>query len=205
MMRVVMITHTPMPERVVALAMRRCYSTKPIEELGRELDATPGYQERLIKDAFEKHTFDVIEHAVFTFDIEGISRITSHQLVRHRLASYDQESQRFSNTSREECIIPPSCMKNPDVLQRCKDKLDQDMFFYNWLIGHEVPKEDARYFLPHNMGTKIVMTINARSLNHVFHMRTAPEAQWEIKAMAYEMLGQCRKVAPDLFASVVEM
>src|SRR5579871_1133028 len=91
MIRARLLWHTPNPEVIVALAMRRCYSAKPIEELEAELASRPGYEKDLIAKALRDKTFDVIEHAVFMFEIEGISRICSHQLVRHRIASYDQE------------------------------------------------------------------------------------------------------------------
>ena len=116
-MRVKLLWSTPNPELTVALAMRRCYSSKPIEELETELRSKPGYEKELISKAIRDKTFDVIEHAVFMFEIEGVSRILTHQLVRHRIASYDQESQRFSAVEKEDFIIPHSVQANPEALK----------------------------------------------------------------------------------------
>jgi thymidylate synthase (FAD) len=204
MIRVRLLWHTPNPEVVVALAMRRCYSAKPIEELESELASRPGYEQDLIAKALRDKTFDVIEHAVFMFEIEGISRICSHQLVRHRIASYDQESQRFSAVEKEDFITPPSILNNPEALAVYGDFIKSSVEAFRKLKELEVPKEDARFILPQSIGTKLVITANARSLMHLFWQRTATQAQWEIRELAELMLKECKKVAPSIFKDVIE-
>lgn len=203
-MRVKLLWHTPNPEFNVALAMRRCYNAKPIEELEKELQSKPGYEKELIAKAIRDKTFDVIEHAVFMFEIEGISRICSHQLVRHRIASYDQESQRFSAVEREDFVIPKSIQSNPDALKLYEDILKLSVDAFKRMKELDVPKEDARFVLPQSIGTKLVITANARSLMHFFWQRTAPQAQWEIRELAEIMLAECKKVAPSIFKDVIE-
>jgi thymidylate synthase (FAD) len=203
-MRVKLLWHTPNPEVVVALAMRRCYSSKPIEDLEKEVQSKPGYEKELIAKAIRDKTFDVIEHAVFMFEIEGISRVCSHQLVRHRIASYDQESQRFSAVEREDFVIPPSIQSNPEALRLYETFVKDSVEAFKRLKELEVPKEDARFILPQSIGTKLVVTANARSLMHFFFQRTALQAQWEIRELAELMLNECKKVAPTIFGQIVE-
>jgi thymidylate synthase (FAD) len=203
-MRVKLLWHTPQPEITVALAMRRCYSSKPIEDLEKELVSKPGYEKELITKAIRDKTFDVIEHAVFMFEIEGVSRITTHQLVRHRIASYDQESQRFSAVEKEDFIIPHTIQSNPVALKIYEDLLRSSVEAFKKLKELEIPKEDARFVLPQSIGTKIVMTANARALMHFFYQRTALQAQWEIRELAELMYRECKKVAPTIFSEIVE-
>lgn len=203
-MRVRLLWYTPNPEVMVALAMRRCYNSKPIEELEKEIQSKPGYEKELIAKALRDKTFDVIEHAVFMFEIEGVSRICTHQLVRHRIASYDQESQRFSAVEREDFIIPQSVQSNPEALQLYQSVLKTSIEAFKKLKELEVPKEDARFVLPQSIGTKLVITANARSLMHFFYLRTAKQAQWEIRELAEAMLAECRKVAPTIFKEILE-
>ncbi len=203
-MRVRLLWHTPNPEIMVALAMRRCYNSKPIEELEREIQSKPGYERELIAKALRDKTFDVIEHAVFMFEIEGVSRICTHQLVRHRIASYDQESQRFSAVEKEDFIIPHSIQSNSEALEVYQSVLKSSIAAFKRLKELEVPKEDARFVLPQSIGTKLVITANARSLMHFFYLRMATQAQWEIRELAELMLVECRKVAPSIFKEVIE-
>ncbi|MDG6907331.1 MAG: FAD-dependent thymidylate synthase [Nitrososphaerota archaeon] len=203
-MRVRLLWYTPNPEVMVALAMRRCYNSKPIEELEKEIQSKPGYEKELIAKALRDKTFDVIEHAVFMFEIEGVSRICTHQLVRHRIASYDQESQRFSAVEREDFIVPQSIQTNPEALQLYQSVLKTSIEAFKKLKELEVPKEDARFVLPQSIGTKLVITANARSLMHFFYLRTAKQAQWEIRELAEAMLAECRKVAPTIFREILE-
>src|ERR1700730_3430629 len=205
MIRARLLWHTPNPEVIVALAMRRCYSAKPIEELEAELASRPGYEKDLIAKALRDKTFDVIEHAVFMFEIEGISRVCSHQLVRHRIASYDQESQRFSAVEKEDFVTPPSIQVNPDALKVYEDFIRASVDIFRKLKELEVPKEDARFILPQSIGTKLGITSNARSLMHFFWQRTATQAQWEIRELAELMLKECKQVAPSIFKDVLEV
>lgn len=204
-MRAKLLWYTPNPEFVVALAMRRCYTAKPIEELEAELNSRPGYEKDLIAKAIRDKTFDVIEHAVFMFEIEGISRVCSHQLVRHRLASYDQESQRFSAVEKEDFVTPHSVQNNPEALKVYQDFIKSSVETFKRLKELEVPKEDARFILPQSIGTKLVITANARTLLHFFWQRIASQAQWEIRELGTLMLNECKKVAPTIFKDIIEV
>lgn len=145
--------------------------------------------------------FSVLEHASFTFGIEGISRACSHQLVRHRIASYSQQSQRYvAVKERFPAIIPPSIAENPQLAGRFEQFLADCHSLYGELMAAGIPAEDARFVLPNAAETKLVMTMNARELRHFFALRCCRRAQWEIRAMATEMLRVCQPVAPLLFA-----
>jgi thymidylate synthase (FAD) len=197
-MRVQLLTHTPEPEKIVAAAARLCYSASSIEDLmGRERSE----QESLLQKVIGLGHLSVLEHAVFSFGVEGISRACSHQLVRHRLASYSQQSQRYvSHTDRFEAVIPESVSKVPELAGRFESMLDQIHDLYRDMVDAGIPAEDARFLLPNAATTKIVITMNARELRHFFLLRCCRRAQWEIQVMAKEMLRQSRLAAPLLFA-----
>ena len=146
----------------------------------------------------------LLDHVVYMFEIEDCSRVTTHQLVRHRTASYDQESQRFSAATREGVVTPPSIQTNEVASRTFDEALKVVYSAYEKMVAAGVPKEDARYVLPSSMKTKLVMTINARSLMHVVWQRTALQAQWEIRELANAMLGLARDATPELWAKVIE-
>jgi len=197
-MRVQLLTHTPDPERVVAAAARLCYSASTIDSLmGRGV----ADREALLRKILELGHLSVLEHASFSFGIEGISRACSHQLVRHRLASYSQQSQRYvSHTDRFEAVTPPTVAEKPELAKRYAGLLDDIHAVYRELIEAGVPAEDARFVLPNAAATKIVVSMNGRELRHFFELRCCRRAQWEIRAMAVEMLRLVRVAAPLLFA-----
>jgi thymidylate synthase (FAD) len=197
-MRVQLLTHTPDPERVVAAAARLCYSASTIDTL---MDRKVVDREALLRKILELGHLSVLEHASFSFGIEGISRACSHQLVRHRLASYSQQSQRYvSHTDRFEAVTPPSVAEQPELATRYAGLLDDIHAVYRELIEAGVPAEDARFVLPNAAATKIVVSMNGRELRHFFELRCCRRAQWEIRAMAVEMLRLVRVAAPLLFA-----
>ncbi len=138
------------------------------------------------------------------FEIEDCSRVTTHQLVRHRIASYDQESQRFSSASREGFITPPSVQSNESALRVFDEALKAAYQAFEKMIALGVPKEDARYVLPHAIRTKLVMTVTARSLMHIVWQRTALQAQWEIRELVNSMLSLAREATPELWTKIVE-
>lgn len=138
------------------------------------------------------------------FEIEDCSRVTTHQLVRHRIASYDQESQRFSSASKEGFITPPSVRSNESAMRVFDEALKETYQAFEKMIALGVPKEDARYVLPHAIGTKLVMTVTARSLMHIVWQRTALQAQWEIRELANSMLNLAREATPELWTKIVE-
>jgi thymidylate synthase (FAD) len=146
----------------------------------------------------------MLDHVVYMFEIEDCSRVTTHQLVRHRAASYDQESQRFSAATREGVVTPPSIQTNEAALKTYDEALKAVYSAYEDLVAAGIPKEDARYVLPSSIKTKLVMTINARSLMHMVWQRTALQAQWEIRELANTMQGLAREATPELWAKIVE-
>jgi thymidylate synthase (FAD) len=195
-LRVKLIAYTPEPEKVCALAMRLCHYQGNIEELEEKL--TLEEISRLLKKAKTLQHFSIFEHANFTFYIEGISRVTTHQLVRHRIASYSQQSQRYVKI-RQEYVIPKSVLVDKEREKVYKETLDKAFNAYEELVKMGVPKEDARYLLPQAVESKIIVTMNARELLHFFTLRTCNSAQWEIREMAWEMLNLVKKVAPNIF------
>jgi len=196
-MKVELLSYTPEPDRVVAISARLCYSKIGISELAEKLT------DDKIKDLLEKLEssghLSPLEHANFTFGIEGISRVTSHQLVRHRIASYSQQSQRYVKMSNGEFVIPPSIKKNSSASELVYNLYDMAMSVYNKLIQLGIPEEDARYILPQGITTKIIVTMNARELLHFFNLRCCLRAQWEIRTMANLMLRKVKEVAPIIF------
>ncbi|PLX72459.1 MAG: thymidylate synthase (FAD) [Desulfuromonas sp.] len=198
-MFVQLLTHTPDPERVVAAAARLCYSDSSIDELmGRET----AEQKKLLRKILGLGHFSVLEHASFSFGVEGISRACSHQLVRHRLASYSQQSQRYvSHAERFDAVTPPTIADKPELEAKYNGLLEEIHRHYRELMEAGIPAEDARFVLPNAATTKIVITMNARELKHFFNLRCCRRAQWEIQIMAKQMLKLARKAAPLLFAT----
>jgi len=197
-MLVQLLTHTPDPEQVVAAAARLCYSDASISQL---LERAPEQAPKLLRKILDMGHLSVLEHASFTFGIEGISRACSHQLVRHRIASFSQQSQRYvSHESPFETVIPESLAERPELVARLVEHHAATHALYRELLAAGVPAEDARFVLPNAAATKLVLTMNARELHHFFALRCCRRAQWEIRAMAKEMLGLARQAAPLLFA-----
>lgn len=197
-MLVQLLTHTPNPQRVVAAAARLCYSASTIDQL---LEKDEAEQESLLRKILSLGHLSVLEHAAFTFGIEGISRACSHQLVRHRLASYSQQSQRYvSARKRFSAVTPPTIAERPDLAGRYDELLRQIHEVYGELLDAGIPAEDARFVLPNAAETKIVVSMNGRELLHFFNLRCCRRAQWEIRDMAREMLRLARGAAPLLFA-----
>jgi thymidylate synthase (FAD) len=146
----------------------------------------------------------LLEHVVYMFEIEDCSRVTTHQLVRHRTASYDQESQRFSAATREGVVTPPSIVTNEAACKAYDEALKTVYSAYERIVAAGVPKEDARYVLPGAIKTKLVMTINAKGLMHVVWQRTALQAQWEIRELTTTMSNLAREATPELWTKVIE-
>jgi thymidylate synthase (FAD) len=142
----------------------------------------------------------IIEHVSFTFLIEGISRSCSHQLVRHRLASYSQESQRYCEPAADEgLVVPPAVDADREARRVWRRAVEDLAASYGALRERGIRKEDARFLLPNAAETRIVMTMNARSLRHFFTVRLPRAAQWEIRGVALEMLRLVHPIAPALF------
>jgi thymidylate synthase (FAD) len=176
------------PEGLLEHAGRACYRSKPRGDPGKFLKARVG----------EGHE-SIVEHVSVTFEISGISRACSHQLVRHRIASYSQESQRYVDMSAPEFVVPPSVAENPQARAVWDEFMGQVADAYHRLRGLGVRKEDARFVLPNAAATRIIVTMNLRSLRHFFSVRCDKAAQWEIRALALEMLRKVYALAPSVF------
>lgn len=197
-MNVTLLQHTPEPEQAVALAARLCYSPISIDALREKLAATDtaAFLDKIM--SLGHHS--VLEHASFTFAIEGISRVTTHQLVRHRIASFSQQSQRYvSHKEHFTSIMPDTIAENLEARQIFAFMSETVHKAYSQLVELGIPPEDARYILPNATETKIIMTMNARELRHFFALRCCQRAQWEIREMAIEMLRLVKPVAPIIF------
>ena len=197
-MDVRLLFHTPDPERAVAAAARLCYAPVGAAEL---LD-TMGEDaiHRVLKTIISSGHTSTLEHASYTFAIDGVSRALTHQLVRHRLASYNQQSQRYVSYAEEPTfIVPPAVASNPEALKRFKAANAAAFSGYRELIEAGVAPEDARYLLPNAMEPKIVVTMNIRELLHFLELRCCKRAQWEIRELALRMLDLAEPTAPYIF------
>lgn len=196
-MNVQLLTWTPVPDKVVATAAKLCYSDSDINSLMDNLteEKTAKFIDMLVSIGHESP----IEHVSFTFGIEGISRACSLQLVRHRIASYSQRSQRYVSEAQFDFITPPLIESDPDLNALYFEYMMRTQQFYEYLVDHGIPKEDARYILPNACSTSIVVTMNARSLFNFFKHRCCNRAQEEIRNLANEMLRLCKEVAPQIF------
>lgn len=153
----------------------------------------------LVRKLVSMGHLSTLEHVTFTFAIEGVSRVLTHQLVRHRIASYSQQSQRYVKEHDFETIVPASIASKPEAKAKFDKLITEIQAMYDEFIALDIPAEDARYILPNATETKIVCTFNARSLLNFFSLRCCTRAQWEIRALANEMLRQCQAVAPVIF------
>jgi thymidylate synthase (FAD) len=197
-MKVTLLAHTPEPEKIVAAAARLCYSPDGVDTLLENLteEKTVSFLDKLV----EMGHLSPIEHVTFTFAVEGVSRALSHQMVRHRIGSYSQKSQRYVSEDAFEYIIPPSIAENKEAREIFTEQMEKNRVAYQNL-RQIVHQEDARYVLPNACETKFVFTMNARSLHNFFKLRCCNRAQWEIRALAEAVYKEVKKVAPTLFAS----
>lgn len=199
--------HTPNPEEIVAQAAKLCYSPASVDELKKQIESKN--QASFIEKLTDMRHLSPIEHVTFTFGIEGISRACSHQIVRHRLASYSQQSQRYVGQQSKKGegfnFIIPSRVEEIGKRQWFLEKMDIIQKWYDELAealeNHgEGTFEDARFLLPNAAETKIIITMNARELLHFFRVRCCNRAQWEIRNMATEMLRQVKQISPHIFS-----
>ncbi len=197
-MNVELLYHTPDPERAIATAARLCYAPVGAAEL---METMPDERVRSVLSTIMKSGhFSTLEHASYTFAIDGVSRALTHQLVRHRLASFNQQSQRYVKFTDGLSTIKPESVARDEETNRVFDeamKSAEDA--YVKLLDAGVPAEDARYVLPNAAETKIVVTMNVRELVHFFEVRCCNRAQWEIRDLAHRMLELARPTAPYVF------
>ena len=206
--KVTLVAFTPDPEQVIAAAGKLCYSANTEGILQQE----PKEARQFVRQLRSWGHLSPLEHASFTFYLEGVSRAMTHQLVRHRIASYSQRSQRYVEEGDFDYIVPPQ-IKGKQVKQGGR-RVDAEEFFrqtmeeiaeryrvLNQALGGagESSHEDARYLLPNACETKIFVTMNARQLLHFFGERLCNRAQWEIRDVAQQMLGILRPAYPGIF------
>jgi thymidylate synthase (FAD) len=206
MLKVLLLKHTADPEETVAMAAKLCYSPSDIELLKGKIASRD--QKKFVEKLMEMGHYSPIEHASFVFAVEGISRACSHQLVRHRLASFSQQSQRYvSEDAGFDYIVPPSIENDPELKGYFEESMEMAQKTYNHIVRKlearglkgEAANQDARFVLPNACETKIMITMNARELLHFFSQRCCHRAQWEIREMATEMLKLVKPIAPTIF------
>lgn len=205
-LKVILLSYTPEPEEAIAMAAKLCYSPSDIESLRDRIAARD--QKEFVKKLMDMGHMSPIEHPSFTFAIEGISRACSHQLVRHRLASYSQQSQRYvSEETGFDYVIPPIIKKDEELRNYFESFMAEAQRTYNHIVKRlnekgikgEAANQDARFVLPNATETKIIVTMNARELLHFFRQRCCYRAQWEIRQMSEEMLRIVKGIAPTIF------
>ena len=222
-MEVTLLGYTPVPEKMIAAAAKLCYSDSGAMDLmdGLDEEKTAHFMEMLTNIGHESP----IEHASFTFAIEGVSRSLLAQITRHRIASFSVKSQRYVKKSSFVYITPPAIAEDPQAkavfeesmahafaaYNQLADQLEQRYLQENLRAGmtektarskaEKKAIEDARFVLPNACETKMVVTMNARSLYHFFRLRCCRRAQWEIRELAMKMLRLCCQAAPMLFAN----
>ena len=220
-MLVELLTYTPDAEKIVAAAAKLCYAKSDIPSLldGLTPEKTESFLELLSSLGHESP----VEHASFTFGIDGVSRALLAQLTRHRIASFSVQSQRYVDKSGFDSVLPPAIAEIPDANEEFLKAMQEDAAHYERLkkvlteahyakllaqgeeekaaakAAEKLANEDARFVLPNACTTRIIMTMNVRSLYNFFKLRCCSRAQWEIRALAWQMLAEVKKACPALF------
>ncbi len=209
-LRVTLLAHTPDALSLIYAAFRQCYHAGFVGDMWPKLLA--GEIDRAKQGAFVERILasghdSPVEHVSFTFAVEGVSRALTHQLVRHRIASYSQQSQRYVDASDMDYVMPPAVARIPEARERFEAFMAEAGAAYadlqRILTEHGrggKANEDARFVLPNAAESKVVATMNCRTLLHFFELRCCMRAQWEIRAMADAMLALSREALPEIFA-----
>ena len=208
--RVELLAHTPDPLALVYAAFRQCYHAGDVADMWPQLlsgGISREKQAAFVEKIMASGHASPIEHVSFTFALSGVSRALTHQLVRHRIASYSQQSQRYVDASNMNYVMPPAIAADPRARARFQAFMEEVGSAYRDLKEMleedgrgSAACEDARFVLPNACDTKMVLTMNARSLQNFFRHRCCNRAQWEIRALAKEMLRLVLQVAPTLFS-----
>lgn len=222
-MKVQLLQYTPDPEKLIAAAAKFCYSKSDVDGIMEGLDGekTASYVQMITNLGHSS----VMEHSSFTFGIEGVSRSLLAQITRHRIASFSVKSQRYVRENMFEYVIPPEIEANEEAKAEFVKAMEEDQRHYEKLTAILKQKhkaefikngmsekeadtaaekraiEDARFVLPNACTTKIMMTMNCRSLQNFFKLRCCNRAQWEIRTLAQEMYRLVYAVAPHVFAN----
>ncbi len=193
-----LLYHTSDPERAIATAARLCYAPIGAAELLETMSAER--VRSVLSTIMKSGHLSALEHASYTFAIDGVSRALTHQLVRHRIASFNQQSQRYVKFAEGLDVIKPQTVADDAETDALFDAaIEGALCAYKKLLDAGIPAEDARYVLPNAAETKIVVTMNVRELLHFFGLRCCNRAQWEIHDMADRMLELARPTAPYIF------
>lgn len=197
-MQVKLLSRTQNAEDLIYAAMRQCYSDKTADELMNDNANKGEFIQKILDSGHESP----IEHVSFSFSVSGVSRALSHQLVRHRIASYSQKSQRYVDSGNFDYVTPVSIANNPQALEIYKNTMETIQKAYKALTELETPKEDARYVLPNACETSLVVTMNCRSLIHFFEERCCKRSQHEVRQLADRMHAICALDLPCVFSNV---
>jgi len=209
-MEVKLLTYTSSPQKVIYACARQCYSKYSAYQIYTKKDKISSKKlKEFIAHLVERRHLSPLEHVSFTFAVEGISRVCSHQLVRHRIASYSQQSQRYVSMDDFKYVIPQIIAKNKKAKKKFLEIMQYLRNAYNELksileedkeLDREKINQDLRFILPQAVQTKIVITMNTRELLHFFSERLCLRAQWEIRTLALKMLSLCKKILPEVFS-----
>lgn len=198
MIKVELLGYTEEPEKKVAHAARLCYSEISINDLKNTI--TEKYAAKMVRKLLKLNHLSVLEHASFMFGVEGISRVTSHQLVRHRIATFSQQSQRYVCLQDTfNYTVPPTIRKHEQMLEKYHAIIADIKSVYDEFIAAGISEEDARFILPNATETKMIISMNARALLNFFSLRLCLRSQEEIRIVAQQMLAKVKKVAPVIF------
>lgn len=207
--KVELLAHTPEPLSLIYAAFRQCYHAGFVGDMWPRLlsgEIDRARQAEFVASIMESGHGSPVEHVSFTFALSGVSRALTHQLVRHRIASFSQQSQRYVDASNFDYVLPPAVAANPQARERFERFMDEVGAAYRDIKGlleadgrAATAKEDARFVLPQAAASNIVVTMNCRALLNFFEHRCCTRAQWEIRRVALVMLGLCRDVLPELF------
>lgn len=196
-MQIDLIAHTPDPELVIANCATTCYNSKP-----KDIEASRKMIRSLVKAGHEA----MVEHAHATFKLLDVSRVLTHELVRHRLFSFAQKSQRFVKENEESYVTPNVLIDDNSANAQMKQaKLIFDMAMHNaWFVYRNLLKlglkpEDARFVLPNACTTEIIVSGNFREYRNFLKLRLGPRAQWEIRKAANIILDKLYEIAPSCF------
>jgi thymidylate synthase (FAD) len=192
---VTLLAITPQGEKLIEEAGRTCYLS--LDKIG------DGTEKNFIRNCIKNGHLSILEHACATFRIEGASRAFTHQLVRHRLASFSQQSQRYVDENEFNYIVPPDIEKNSNAHAVFQEFIEQSRATYAKLRELGIKKEDARFVLPNALESQIVFSANFRELRFIFSLRLHRSAQWEIRRVCLEMLKIMQREAPSVFGDFI--
>ena len=198
--QVALISYSPDAELIIAAAARISSSAISTRELLTKM--TPKQVSNLLKQLISAGHLSPFEHVSFTFAIGGVSRVTTHQLVRHRLASYTQQSQRYVSLKKLDYVTPFTISTHQQIRAKYDEAVQVAHKLYSEMLDAGIPAEDARYVLPQAIETQLVMTMNARELIHACSLRLCERAQWEIRELFERIKTEVEKVAPFIGAEL---